>query len=189
MRDPDIPFGVTYDDLLLLPAYSEVLPTEIQTKSRATRNVEVMVPILSSAMDTVTEARLAIALAKEGGLGVIHKNCSPEEQARCVPVAQRLVRRHERSGRVSLFLSAHIGRIQGWPTPEAIALVRELTEFATQARYVYTHTWAVGDLVIWDNGCTMHRGRSYEDQIYPRELRRVTTEGSRSTLQQPGWQA
>ena len=113
---------------------------------------------------------------------------SPEEQARCVPVAQRLVRRHERSGRVSLFLSAHIGRIQGWPTPEAIALVRELTEFATQARYVYTHTWAVGDLVIWDNGCTMHRGRSYEDQIYPRELRRVTTEGSRSTLQQPGWQ-
>ncbi|MES3001459.1 MAG: TauD/TfdA family dioxygenase [Pseudomonadota bacterium] len=112
---------------------------------------------------------------------------SPEEQARCVPSPQRLVRRHESSGRVSLFLSAHAGRIQGWPTPEALALIRELTEFATQPKFVYTHEWTVGDLVIWDNRCTMHRGRPYEDQVYPRELRRVTTEGALSTLDQPGW--
>jgi alpha-ketoglutarate-dependent 2,4-dichlorophenoxyacetate dioxygenase len=110
---------------------------------------------------------------------------TPEEIARCTPVAQRLVRRHESSGRLSLFLSAHIGRIQGWPTPEAMTLVRELTEFATQRQFVYQHVWAVHDLVIWDNRCTMHRGRSYEANLYPRDLRRVTIEGSASTLDQP----
>ena len=109
---------------------------------------------------------------------------SPEEVARCTPVAQRLVRRHESSGRVSLFLSAHIGRIHGWPVPEALAFIRELTEFATQPRFVYSHTWAVHDLVVWDNRCTMHRGRSYESNIHPRDLRRVTLAGSRSTLEQ-----
>jgi alpha-ketoglutarate-dependent 2,4-dichlorophenoxyacetate dioxygenase len=107
---------------------------------------------------------------------------SPEEAARCAPVSQRLVRRHESTGRLSLYLSAHIGRIHGWPTPEAMALIRELTEFATQPRFVYSHVWRVHDLVIWDNRATMHRGRSYEDKIYPRDLRRVTVEGSRSTM-------
>ena len=110
---------------------------------------------------------------------------SPEEVVRCTPVGQRLVRRHESSGRVSLFLSAHIGRIHGWPVPEALAFIRELTEFATQPRFVYSHTWTVGDLVVWDNRCTMHRGRSYESNIHPRDLRRVTLAGSRSTLEQP----
>ncbi len=109
---------------------------------------------------------------------------SAEEIARCTPSAQRLVRRHESSGRVSLFLSAHIGRIHGWPTPEALALIRELTEFATQPQFVYRHAWTVHDLVIWDNRCTMHRGRSYESNIHPRDLRRVTVEGSASSLQQ-----
>lgn len=109
---------------------------------------------------------------------------SPEETARCTPVPQRLVRRHESSGRVSLFLSAHIGRIHGWPTPEALALIRELTEFATQPQFVYRHVWTVRDLVIWDNRCTMHRGRSYESNVYPRDLRRVTVEGSSSSLDQ-----
>lgn len=113
---------------------------------------------------------------------------SAEEIARCTPVAQRLVRRHEGSGRLSLFLSAHIGRIQGWPVPEALALIRELTEFATQPRFVYSHSWTVGDLVIWDNRCTMHRGRTYEDQVHPRELRRVTVEGTVATVgQQMPW--
>lgn len=107
---------------------------------------------------------------------------SPEEQLRCAPVRQRLVRRHESSGRLSLYLSAHAGRILGWPTPEALALLRELTEFATQPKFVYTHVWRPFDLVIWDNRATMHRGRPYEDKLYPRDLRRVTVEGSRSTM-------
>ena len=107
---------------------------------------------------------------------------SPEELKRARPVPQRLVRRHEATGRLSLFLSAHIGCIHGWQTPEALALINELTEFATQPKFVYQHVWRVHDLVVWDNRATMHRGRSYESQIYPRDLRRVTVQGSTSTV-------
>jgi alpha-ketoglutarate-dependent 2,4-dichlorophenoxyacetate dioxygenase len=90
------------------------------------------------------------------------------------PVRQPLVRVHPRSGRTSLFLSSHAGRIVGWPVPEALMLLRELTEHATQRELVYRHKWRVGDLVMWDNQCTMHRGRSYDDLKYPRDLRRTT---------------
>jgi len=107
-----------------------------------------------------------------------------DEIARCTPVPQRLVRRHPGSGRRSLYLSSHIGAIQGWPRPEAMALIRDLTEFATQRQFVYTHTWTVGDLVVWDNRCTMHRGRPYEDKTYPRDMRRVTLSDAAPTLEQ-----
>ncbi len=73
--------GLTYDDVLLVPAYSEVLPKDVTLKSKLTRNIEVNTPIVSAAMDTVTEAKLAIAIAQQGGIGVIHKNMSIEEQA------------------------------------------------------------------------------------------------------------
>jgi len=109
---------------------------------------------------------------------------TPEEMARCTPVPQRLVRRHQGSGRLSLYLSAHIGGIRGWQRPEAMALIRELTEFATQREFVYSHSWTVGDLVVWDNRCTMHRGRRYEDKTYPRDMRRVTLKDSAPTLEQ-----
>jgi alpha-ketoglutarate-dependent 2,4-dichlorophenoxyacetate dioxygenase len=110
---------------------------------------------------------------------------SPTEMARCTPVAQRLVRRHHGSGRLALYLSAHIGRVRDWPTPEGLMLIRELTERATQRPFVYQHRWAVDDLVIWDNRCTMHRGLRYDDKRYPRDLRRVTLEDSAPTLEQP----
>lgn len=90
------------------------------------------------------------------------------------PVRQPLVRTHPRTGRHSLFLSSHAGRIVGWPVPEALMLLRELTEHATQRAFVYRHTWRVGDLVMWDNRATMHRGRPYEDTMHPRDLRRTT---------------
>lgn len=73
--------GLTYDDVLLVPAYSEVLPRDVQLKSKITRNIEVNTPIVSAAMDTVTESQLAIAIAQQGGIGVIHKNMSIEAQA------------------------------------------------------------------------------------------------------------
>ncbi|HEQ60695.1 MAG TPA: IMP dehydrogenase, partial [Firmicutes bacterium] len=73
--------GLTFDDLLLLPCQSDVVPAEVDTRTRFSRNIELNIPIVSSAMDTVTEGRLAIALAQEGGIGVIHRNLSPEEQA------------------------------------------------------------------------------------------------------------
>ncbi len=110
---------------------------------------------------------------------------SPAEAARCTPVPQRLVRRVPGSNRLALYLSAHIGTIHGQPKPEALNLIRDLTEFATQRKFVYAHHWNVGDLVIWDNRATMHRGTRYDDKRYPRDLRRVTLEDSAPTLDQP----
>ena len=72
--------GITFDDVLLIPAKSELVPSQAQTRSRLTNNIEINIPILSAAMDTVTEAALAIALAQEGGVGIIHKNLSVEAQ-------------------------------------------------------------------------------------------------------------
>ena len=81
--------ALTFDDVLLQPAYSEVLPREVSLASRLTRDISLSIPLLSAAMDTVTEARLAITLAQEGGIGIIHKNLSPEEQARNVRVVKK----------------------------------------------------------------------------------------------------
>ncbi|MEX2523502.1 MAG: IMP dehydrogenase [Gammaproteobacteria bacterium] len=83
--------ALTFDDVLLVPAYSQVLPKEVNLETQLTRGIKLNVPILSAAMDTVTEGRLAIAMAQEGGIGIIHKNMSPEEQARQV----RLVKKFE----------------------------------------------------------------------------------------------
>ena len=84
------------------------------------------------------------------------------------------MRRHPSSGRLSLFLSSHAGAIVGWPLPEALMLLRELCEHATQREFVYRHTWRVGDLVMWDNQATMHRARPFDDETWPRDLRRTT---------------
>lgn len=85
----EIKEGLTYDDVLLVPAYSEVLPKDVVLKSRLTRSISVNTPIISSAMDTVTEARLAIAIAQQGGIGVVHKNMSIEAQALQVRMVKR----------------------------------------------------------------------------------------------------
>jgi IMP dehydrogenase len=81
--------GLTFDDVLLRPAYSEILPNEVDTKTKFSRNIELNIPLCSSAMDTVTEAALAIALAQQGGIGVIHKNFSIEQQAEEVDKVKR----------------------------------------------------------------------------------------------------
>ncbi|MEN9710985.1 MAG: hypothetical protein RL441_977 [Actinomycetota bacterium] len=81
--------GLTYDDVLLLPAASDVVPSEVDTSTRLTRNITLRVPLLSSAMDTVTEARMAIAMARQGGAGVLHRNLSIEEQAAQVDLVKR----------------------------------------------------------------------------------------------------
>ena len=78
-------------------------------------------------------------------------------------------------GRKSLYLASHASSIIDWPLPEARLLLRDLTEHATQPQFVYRHSWRVGDLVIWDNRATMHRGMPFDDTKYRRELRRVTT--------------
>ena len=81
--------GLTFDDVLLIPAYSEVLPKEVELKTKFTRNIELNVPFVTAAMDTVTESSMAIAIAREGGIGVIHKNMTIEEQARQVAIVKR----------------------------------------------------------------------------------------------------
>ena len=85
-----------------------------------------------------------------------------EERDAFRPVRQRLVRVHPVTGRKSLFLSSHAGAILGWTIPEARMFLRDLTEFATQERFVYAHVWRVNDLVVWDNRTTMHRARRFD---------------------------
>jgi IMP dehydrogenase len=81
--------GLTYDDVLVLPAYSQILPRDVSTKTQLTRNITINIPIVSAAMDTVTESRLAIALAQEGGIGILHKNMSIDQQAEKVRKVKR----------------------------------------------------------------------------------------------------
>lgn len=84
-----VPLGLTFDDVLLQPGESDVVPSRVNTRTRLTRNVELTVPLLSSAMDTVTEARMAIAMARQGGIGVLHRNLSLEDQALQVDLVKR----------------------------------------------------------------------------------------------------
>jgi alpha-ketoglutarate-dependent 2,4-dichlorophenoxyacetate dioxygenase len=105
----------------------------------------------------------------------------PGEREKYPPSRQRLVRRHPGSKRKTLYLSAHASHIVGWPMPEGRILLYDLNLHATRPEFVYSHKWRVGDLVIWDNRCTMHRGRPHDDS-HPRDLRRATTLDTGSTL-------
>jgi alpha-ketoglutarate-dependent 2,4-dichlorophenoxyacetate dioxygenase len=108
---------------------------------------------------------------------------SEEEQARFQPVRQSLVRTHPSTGRKSVYLSSHAGDILGWPRPEALSLLRDLTELATQREFVYSHEWRQYDLVIWDNRRTMHRARPFSSQER-RDMRRTTLSGEGPTAMQ-----
>jgi alpha-ketoglutarate-dependent 2,4-dichlorophenoxyacetate dioxygenase len=106
-----------------------------------------------------------------------------EERERFRPVRQVLVRTHPVTGRKSLYLASHAGTIVGWPIPEARAFLRDLIEHATQRQFVYSHQWAVGDLVMWDNRQTMHRGRPFPPEE-ARDVRRTTLAGDGPTVAQ-----
>jgi len=100
---------------------------------------------------------------------------SADEQAKLPGAVHPLVRTNPRTRRRSLYLASHTSRIVDWPVPEGRLLLRDLVEHATQPQFVYRHAWRVGDLVVWDNLATMHRGRPFDDTKHRRELRRVTT--------------
>ena len=108
-------------------------------------------------------------------------NFLPGEREKYPPSQQRLVRRHRGSKRKSLYLSAHASHIVGWPVPEGRILLYDFNLHATRPDFVYSHNWQVGELVIWDNRCTMHRGRPHDD-THARDLRRATTLDVASTL-------
>jgi alpha-ketoglutarate-dependent 2,4-dichlorophenoxyacetate dioxygenase len=94
-----------------------------------------------------------------------------------------LVRTHPVTGRKSLYLASHAGAIVGWPMPEARGFLRDLIEHATQREFVYSHQWRVGDLVMWDNRQTMHRGRPFPPEAV-RDVRRTTLAGDAPTAVQ-----
>ncbi len=104
-----------------------------------------------------------------------------EDRIRFKPVQQRLVRTHPSTGRKSLYLASHAGAIVGWPIPEARAFLRDLTEHATQRKFVYAHEWKQWDLVMWDNRATMHRARPF-DPTQVRDMHRTTVACERSTM-------
>jgi len=108
---------------------------------------------------------------------------TPEELANLPPVPQRVVRTHPGSQRKTLYLAAHASHIDGMPVPDGRLLLLDLMEHATQKQFVHAHKWREGDLVIWDNRCTMHRARPF-DTTKVRDLRRVTTRDVASTLEQ-----
>jgi alpha-ketoglutarate-dependent 2,4-dichlorophenoxyacetate dioxygenase len=131
--------------------------------------------------DLVTEHSNAFSREQIGFLKVDY---GEENQLKLKPVRHRLVRNDPHTGRKSLYLSAHIGGIVGWPTPEARMFIRDLTEHAVQRRFVHAHVWKQWDLVIWDNRTTMHRARRYNDLTDVRDMRRTTIRGAGVTVAQ-----
>ncbi len=117
-------------------------------------------------------------------IGFPKEEYGQRNQDKLRPVRQSLVRIHPVTGRKSLYLSAHIGTIVGWPVPEARAFIRDLMEHATQPQFVHAHVWRPWDLAIWDNRTTMHRARRYDDLHEVRDMRRSTIRGDAVTAPQ-----
>jgi alpha-ketoglutarate-dependent 2,4-dichlorophenoxyacetate dioxygenase len=147
---PSVPADTEYADLRT--AY-DTLPADVKTSIEGLR-----------AHHSVTHSRWLLGF-----------EFSAEEHERLKGAIHPLVRTLPRSGRRSLYVAAHASRIIDWPVPEGRLLIGDLIEHATRPPLVYRHSWRVGDLVIWDNRCTMHRARAFDDQKHRRELRRVTT--------------
>ena len=138
------------------------------------------------ALDAATKAEVEDLVCEHSLMfsrGVLGFEIAEDERAMFRPVRQRLVRVHPVSGRKSLFLSAHVGNIVGWPIPEARAFLRDLMEHATQPQFVYSHKWRQYDLVIWDNRQTMHRVTRF-DETQVRDMRRTTVAGDAMTVAQ-----
>ena len=139
------------------------------------------------ALDEATKAEIADLVCLHSQLfsraAIGFDTFTEDERVRFAPVPQRLVRRHPVTGRKSLFLASHAGAIVGWPVPEARAFLRDLTEHATERRFVHAHVWRMGDLVMWDNRVTMHRARPF-DAREVRDMHRTTVADSAPTLEQ-----
>ncbi len=162
--------GLTYDDVLLVPAYSEVLPREVNIQSKFTRNITINIPIISAAMDTVTESDMAIAMAREGGIGVLHKNMTIEEQAKEV----RKVKRAE-SGMIidpiTLSLGATVGdakglmaehRIGGIPVVDDKGLLKGIVT-NRDLRFERNLARPITEVMTSENLVTAKEGTSLED--------------------------
>jgi alpha-ketoglutarate-dependent 2,4-dichlorophenoxyacetate dioxygenase len=115
-----------------------------------------------------------------------YTNFSDEERRELPPVPQVVVRTIPESGRKSLYLASHAGRIFGLPEGEGRALIDELIAHATKRQFVYTHRWRLHDLVMWDNRCTMHRGTEFDDLRWKRDVQRATVCDVANSCEQEG---
>ena len=138
------------------------------------------------ALDDKTKAKVEDLICEHSQIysrGKLGFTFNDEEIGLMKPVRQSFVRTHPKSGRKSLYLSSHAGRIIGWPDPEARLFLLNMIEFATQPKFIYTHQWQLHDLVMWDNRQTMHRARDY-DESQKRDMRRTTVAGEAMTAEQ-----
>lgn len=163
--------GLTFDDILVVPAYSDVLPSGVDTKTRLTNKIGLNIPIVSAAMDTVTEARLAIAIAQEGGLGFIHKNMSIERQADEVDKVKRsesgmivdpITIEPDRTVADALALMTKY-KISGIPVTKGKKLVGILTN--RDLRFVKDYMAGVSEYMTSENLVTVPVGTSFEDVV------------------------
>ena len=142
------------------------------------------------ALDEATKAEIDDLITEHSNaysreqIGFLKADYGEENQLKLRPVRHRLVRYDPHTGRQTLYLSAHIGTIVGWPVPEARMLIRDLIEHAVRRQFVHAHVWQQWDLVIWDNRTTMHRARRYNDLTEVRDLRRTTIRGDGVTTAQ-----
>jgi alpha-ketoglutarate-dependent 2,4-dichlorophenoxyacetate dioxygenase len=123
--------------------------------------------------DRIAGLRVAHSMARSRAL-VGYDDLAADAAARFPPVSQPLARRHPGSGRMSLYLASHASHVIGWPLEEGRSLLDRLMALATEPRFVFRHSWRVGDLVMWDNRCTLHRARPYDDIGERRDMRRTT---------------
>lgn len=167
LEDP-IPFGLTFDDVILVPQYSELLPQEVDTQVRLTDHISLKIPILSSAMDTVTEGRLAIALAREGGIGIIHRAMPPEDQAHEVDKVKKsesgmitdpiTIRPEQSVGEALTIMSTY--RISGIPVVRGRTLVGIVTN--RDLRFETDDTRKVSEVMTSKNLVTVPVGTTLE---------------------------
>ncbi|MBI3484508.1 MAG: IMP dehydrogenase, partial [Acidobacteria bacterium] len=169
MADGAIPEGLTFDDVLMVPGLSSVLPTQVQTRTRLTRKLELNIPVIAAAMDTVTEARLAIAIARQGGIGFIHRNMSIERQAEEVDRVKRsesgmivapVTIEPELSVRQALEIMAKY-RISGLPVTRGTKLVGILTN--RDLRFERNLDQPVSAVMTKDNLVTVAVGTTLEE--------------------------
>ena len=181
--------GLTFDDVLLIPAYSEILPREVDTRTRLTRNISLNVPLVSAAMDTVTESKMAIALAREGGLGIIHKNMTIEQQVEQVDRVKRsesgmisdpVTLTAERPVEEALTLMKHY-KISGIPIVEEGRLVGILTNrdlrFQTDTATPIKNVMTRENLVTVPVGTTLEQAEQLLNKERIEKLPVVDAEG------------
>jgi alpha-ketoglutarate-dependent 2,4-dichlorophenoxyacetate dioxygenase len=145
---------------------------------------------LRAAWDALPHSLQQEALRAVGEHSLLHSRkrlgyteFSEQEQLAWAPVARPLVRTLPDSGRRSLYLASHVGRIEGLDDASGQALLERLTAHATQRQFTYLHRWRLHDLVLWDNRCTMHRGTPFDDTRFPRDMQRATTSDRADALQ------